>query len=174
MDKQPKSQEERKLQYEASKVSNLANLKTVVTCDQCGSVMVEKIGKYGKYYGCSNFPKCSKTMTKERRREKIQAAIKVSEIITAKRAAERKNQPPAIKQQKKSKRRKKAEISKKEIFEVQKELGFESPTPVRLLVIANRIAKLRNLPEIPEWLPSRREMAKAYILQYRSVTKRNK
>ena len=54
--------------------------------------MVEKIGKYGKYYGCSNFPKCSKTMTKEGRREKIQAAIKVSEIITTKRAAERKNQ----------------------------------------------------------------------------------
>ena len=151
-------------------MTKLPNLKIVVTCDQCGSVMVEKIGKYGKYYGCSNFPKCSKTMTKERRIEKIQAAIKVSEIITAKRAAEAKKQPP---KEKKSKRRKKAEISRKEVFEVQKELGFESTTPVRLLVIANRIAKLQNLPEIPEWLPARREMAKAYVMQYRSVTKGN-
>ena len=69
--------------------------------------------------------------------------------------------------------RKRVHVSRKEVFEVQKELGFESPTPVRLLVIANRIAKLQNLPEIPEWLPARREMAKAYVMQYRSVTKGN-
>jgi DNA topoisomerase-1 len=28
------------------------------TCPKCGSAMVERVGKYGKFEACSNFPKC--------------------------------------------------------------------------------------------------------------------
>ena len=27
-------------------------------CPKCGSELVERQGKYGKFTGCSNFPKC--------------------------------------------------------------------------------------------------------------------
>ncbi|WP_018658789.1 type I DNA topoisomerase [Allofustis seminis] len=30
-------------------------------CDNCGSPMVIKMGKYGKFYACSNFPECRNT-----------------------------------------------------------------------------------------------------------------
>lgn len=30
----------------------------VVTCPQCGSPMVLRHGKYGNFYGCSQYPKC--------------------------------------------------------------------------------------------------------------------
>lgn len=29
------------------------------TCEKCGSPMIRRIGKYGKYLACSNYPKCS-------------------------------------------------------------------------------------------------------------------
>ncbi len=31
-------------------------------CELCGSPMVIKLGKYGKFYACSNFPECRNTM----------------------------------------------------------------------------------------------------------------
>ncbi|HHU3876608.1 TPA: type I DNA topoisomerase [Streptococcus agalactiae] len=36
-------------------------------CELCGSPMVIKLGRYGKFYACSNFPEChnTKTITKE-------------------------------------------------------------------------------------------------------------
>lgn len=36
-------------------------------CDVCGSQMVIKLGRYGKFYACSNFPECrnTKAITKE-------------------------------------------------------------------------------------------------------------
>ena len=30
-------------------------------CDVCGSPMVIKLGRYGKFYACSNFPDCRNT-----------------------------------------------------------------------------------------------------------------
>ena len=33
--------------------------KTDIPCPKCGSMMVRKTGKYGKYLACSNYPKCS-------------------------------------------------------------------------------------------------------------------
>ena len=33
-----------------------------VQCDQCGAMMVFKMGKYGQFLACPNFPKCKKTM----------------------------------------------------------------------------------------------------------------
>lgn len=32
---------------------------TDVVCEKCGSPMIRRIGKYGKYLACSNYPKCS-------------------------------------------------------------------------------------------------------------------
>ncbi len=32
-----------------------------VSCDQCGSMMVYKMGKYGKFLACPNFPQCRNT-----------------------------------------------------------------------------------------------------------------
>ena len=32
-----------------------------VPCDQCGALMVYKMGKYGKFLACPNFPKCRNT-----------------------------------------------------------------------------------------------------------------
>ena len=33
--------------------------KTDIKCEKCGSVMIRRVGKYGKYLACSNYPKCS-------------------------------------------------------------------------------------------------------------------
>jgi DNA topoisomerase-1 len=30
-------------------------------CPECGNALVEKSGKYGKFLGCSNYPKCKFT-----------------------------------------------------------------------------------------------------------------
>ena len=30
-------------------------------CPKCGSNLKIKLGKYGKFYGCSNYPKCTFT-----------------------------------------------------------------------------------------------------------------
>lgn len=32
-----------------------------VTCDQCGAPMVVRVSKYGRFLGCSNYPKCKNT-----------------------------------------------------------------------------------------------------------------
>lgn len=33
-----------------------------MVCPKCGGKMVERQGKYGKFIGCSNYPKCKYTM----------------------------------------------------------------------------------------------------------------
>lgn len=34
-------------------------------CPECGGGLVEKNGKFGQFYGCSNFPKCNYTASKK-------------------------------------------------------------------------------------------------------------
>lgn len=34
-------------------------------CPKCGGKMVLRNGKYGEFYGCSNYPKCNHTATKK-------------------------------------------------------------------------------------------------------------
>lgn len=36
----------------------------VQTCPQCGGKLLERSGKFGVFYGCSNYPKCRYTMKK--------------------------------------------------------------------------------------------------------------
>jgi len=33
-------------------------------CPKCGGKLVERTGKFGPFYGCSNFPKCKYTITR--------------------------------------------------------------------------------------------------------------
>ncbi|WP_456418897.1 DNA topoisomerase I [Methanocaldococcus infernus] len=44
---------------------NLTNKEVVGTCPRCGSPLVVKEGKYGKFIGCTNFPKCKFTKSLE-------------------------------------------------------------------------------------------------------------
>lgn len=37
-------------------------IETDIVCDKCGHKMLLREGKYGKFYGCSNFPKCRNIM----------------------------------------------------------------------------------------------------------------
>ena len=34
-------------------------------CPRCGGTLVEREGKYGKFYGCSNYPKCRFVLNKK-------------------------------------------------------------------------------------------------------------
>jgi DNA topoisomerase-1 len=44
---------------EVSKKNN--DIKTNKICPKCGSVVVEKLGRFGRFYACSNFPECKHT-----------------------------------------------------------------------------------------------------------------
>ncbi|MFA5319487.1 MAG: restriction endonuclease [Candidatus Paceibacterota bacterium] len=45
--------------FKLIKYINLANKNNI--CPQCGNLLIEKNGKFGKFYGCSNYPKCDFT-----------------------------------------------------------------------------------------------------------------
>ena len=30
-------------------------------CPECGGFLIRRKGKYGKFYGCTNYPKCKHT-----------------------------------------------------------------------------------------------------------------
>ena len=34
-------------------------------CPRCGGILVERDGQYGKFYGCSNYPKCRFILNKK-------------------------------------------------------------------------------------------------------------
>lgn len=44
-------------------------VKTDVLCDKCGSVMVVREGKFGKFLGCSNFPTCKNILPLQEKQE---------------------------------------------------------------------------------------------------------
>ena len=35
------------------------------TCPNCGAPLVKRTGKYGSFYGCSNYPKCKYILPKK-------------------------------------------------------------------------------------------------------------
>ena len=41
-----------------SKINNNKKLEDNMICPKCGSKLIERTGKYGKFIGCSNYPKC--------------------------------------------------------------------------------------------------------------------
>ncbi|MFH1129149.1 MAG: type I DNA topoisomerase [Patescibacteria group bacterium] len=40
---------------------NITETKTDQVCEKCGSAMIIKVGRYGKFLACSNYPKCKNT-----------------------------------------------------------------------------------------------------------------
>ena len=40
------------------KINNNRELENNMICPKCGNELVERNGKYGKFIGCSNYPKC--------------------------------------------------------------------------------------------------------------------
>ena len=50
-----------KKKYEEVKKEKIAVQKTEKKCPKCGSPLLIRLGKYGKFYACSGFPKCKYT-----------------------------------------------------------------------------------------------------------------
>lgn len=44
-------------------INNIGEINKRVICSKCGAEMILKHGKYGDFYGCSNYPKCKGTKT---------------------------------------------------------------------------------------------------------------
>ncbi len=42
---------------------------TEITCNKCGSLMIRRTGKYGKYLACSNYPECSNIQSENQAEE---------------------------------------------------------------------------------------------------------
>ena len=52
----------------AKKENNFSNVSTnrvAKICPRCGGNLVERTGKFGTFYGCSNYPKCKYTLKKD-------------------------------------------------------------------------------------------------------------
>lgn len=47
--------------YEEVSKKDIAEEETDKECPECGSPLIKKLGKYGRFYACSNFPKCKYT-----------------------------------------------------------------------------------------------------------------
>lgn len=56
-----KVKKQHKTNVEKARVYRNYNLINGGKCPECGGVLVERSGKYGNFYGCSNFPKCRHT-----------------------------------------------------------------------------------------------------------------
>lgn len=46
-------------------------VETDIVCDKCGHKMLLREGKYGKFLGCSNFPKCKNIMSYEEKKKVV-------------------------------------------------------------------------------------------------------
>ncbi len=51
--------------YEEVSKKDIAEKPTDKKCPKCGSPLIEKLGKYGRFYACSNFPECKYTESLE-------------------------------------------------------------------------------------------------------------
>ncbi len=54
-DKKLRSQHIKNIRF---KINNDKNLEDNMTCPKCGNQLIERNSKYGKFIGCSNYPKC--------------------------------------------------------------------------------------------------------------------
>lgn len=79
-----------KLIEEKSKTLNKADLvnleKTEEKCEKCGSLMIVKLGRYGKFLSCSNYPKCknAKPMEGGQKVEKSEATLELEKKLNGK------------------------------------------------------------------------------------------
>jgi len=71
----------KKKEKELSK-EDIAQEETDKTCPLCGAPVIIKLGKFGRFYACSNFPKCKYTAPLEENRLKIKCPkCKKGEIV---------------------------------------------------------------------------------------------
>lgn len=58
--------EKEEIKQHKHNVRNIQNKKKILikqgVCPQCGGQLVSHRGKYGSFYGCSNYPRCKFTM----------------------------------------------------------------------------------------------------------------
>lgn len=59
--KQQKEQRNQHVSHIKQEVSRKENLVSINKCPQCGGELLERQGKYGKFKGCSHYPKCKFT-----------------------------------------------------------------------------------------------------------------
>jgi len=52
--------------YEEVSKQEIAQEKTDKICPECGQPLIIRLGKYGKFYACSTFPKCKHTESLEK------------------------------------------------------------------------------------------------------------
>lgn len=57
------------------KKSDVVNEETDEICDKCGSKMVIKLGRYGKFLSCSNYPECKNAKPLDKGQEEAKPAI---------------------------------------------------------------------------------------------------
>jgi len=62
--------------YEEVAKKEAAEEKTDIKCEKCNSDMVIKMGRYGKFLACSNFPECKNTKPLEKTEEPKPTGIK--------------------------------------------------------------------------------------------------
>jgi len=53
--------------------SNIEVIDNQIICNQCGSFMVKRSGRYGEFYGCLNYPDCTNSYNIERNNVNINA-----------------------------------------------------------------------------------------------------
>lgn len=58
-DKEKKAQHIENIYMRESRTNRLLNNGV---CPECGGHLVERKGRYGRFYGCSNYPKCRYTI----------------------------------------------------------------------------------------------------------------
>ncbi len=47
--------------WQTIKTQEQPNVQAAPTCPKCGETMVRRSGKYGEFFGCSNYPQCRET-----------------------------------------------------------------------------------------------------------------
>jgi len=52
--------------YQEIKKSDITELPTEKTCPKCNAPILIRLGKFGKFYACSGFPKCKYTAPLEK------------------------------------------------------------------------------------------------------------
>lgn len=63
----------------------LEKANSMIVCPDCGAIMLEREGKYDKFWGCSKYPLCKKTLTaaqakKQVEEKKVPVSVKPEEV----------------------------------------------------------------------------------------------
>ena len=79
-----------KAKYEEVEKKDITDKPTEKICPKCGSPLIEKLGRYGKFYACSKFPECKHTESLEKNTLNIDCPKCGKGKLTEKRTKKRK------------------------------------------------------------------------------------